>query len=413
MTTRGAAQRQRGRGPPGATRSTPEVDGRPCLPSLDDLPEPVDLVVLGVPDPTLLEQLHDRRPSAATAARWSSARRRGSARSSPRPRNAGGMALCGGGCMGFVNPARGIRAIGYVERDELGPGGVAIVTALRIGVLRAAAHPPALDFSLAVSAGQELVTTLSRLPATTRSTARRDARHRAVPRDAARRRRHARRRWPARVERDIPVVALTVGGSPTGRAMVAAHSGALAGDDGAWEALFDAYGVHRVTSLDELTDTLELFAIGRRVPRSAPRAAGIATVHDSGGERALVADGADAWACRSPCSPTRRATARRSCSTPASSRRTRSTSWGTGADTETLFAASMRRWPTTRRRVVALAIDLVHEYDGDESYPRAMQTVAARTDKPVVVLSNIASAVDQGQAALLRAAGIPVLEGTD
>ena len=97
------------------------------------------------------------------------------------------------------------------------------------------------------------------------------------------------------VERDIPVVALTVGGSPTGRSLVEAHSGAIAGDDAVWEALFSAYGVHRVTSLDELMDTLELFAIGRRVrPGTAREQLGVATVHDSGGERALVADRADA-----------------------------------------------------------------------------------------------------------------------
>ena len=47
-------------------------------------------------------------------------------------------------------------------------------------------------------------------------------------------------------EQDVPVVALTVGTSGPGAAMVAAHSGALAGADGAWEALFDAYDVLRV-----------------------------------------------------------------------------------------------------------------------------------------------------------------------
>jgi acyl-CoA synthetase (NDP forming) len=61
---------------------------------------------------------------------------------------------------------------------------------------------------------------------------------------------------------------------------------------------------------------------------------------------------------------------------------------------------------------VALAVDLVEEYDGDESFLRAMEALLERTDKPVAVLSNLASAVDQAGAARLRAAGIPVLEGT-
>ena len=61
---------------------------------------------------------------------------------------------------------------------------------------------------------------------------------------------------------------------------------------------------------------------------------------------------------------------------------------------------------------MALAVDLVEEYDGDESFPRALESLLARTDKPVAVLSNLPSAVDQAAAAGLRALGIPVLEGT-
>ncbi len=59
-----------------------------------------------------------------------------------------------------------------------------------------------------------------------------------------------------------------------------------------------------------------------------------------------------------------------------------------------------------------MAVDLVEEYDGDESFGRALANVAARTDKPVVVLSNLSSAIDQPLARQLRAQGIPVLEGT-
>ena len=64
--------------------------------------------------------------------------------------------------------------------------------------------------------------------------------------------------------RDIPVLLLTAGRSARGRALVSAHSGALAAADGGWEALARAYGVHRVGDPAELADTLELFATGRR-----------------------------------------------------------------------------------------------------------------------------------------------------
>ena len=67
--------------------------------------------------------------------------------------------------------------------------------------------------------------------------------------------------------------------------MAQAHSGALAGEDGVYEAVFKRYGVMRATSMDELTDTLELFATGMR-----PRTKGVSALLDSGGQRALMVD---------------------------------------------------------------------------------------------------------------------------
>ena len=81
-------------------------------------------------------------------------------------------------------------------------------------------------------------------------------------------------------------MALTVGRTDASKAMVTAHSGALAGEHGAYEAVFDAYGLHEVRSLDEMADTIELFSTPRRVHGGR----GIASIHDSGGERALFVD---------------------------------------------------------------------------------------------------------------------------
>lgn len=71
--------------------------------------------------------------------------------------------------------------------------------------------------------------------------------------------------------RDIAVVVLKVGRDPRSAEMVRAHSGALAGHDGAYEALFDAAGIHRVFSLDELADTVEIFTRSRRANKGASR----------------------------------------------------------------------------------------------------------------------------------------------
>ena len=180
-----------------------------------------------------------------------------------------GMELCGAGYMGFANVTRGLRAMGCTKPDPLQAGPVALVThsgSVFSAMLRLRR---AIGFTLAVSSGQELITTAPSyldyalgLP---------DTRVLALVLEAIRQPALLRQVLARAAERDIPVILLTVGNSPRGRVMVAAHSGALAAADGGWEALSRAYGVHRVGDLAELTDTLELFAIGRGPSRPADR----------------------------------------------------------------------------------------------------------------------------------------------
>ncbi len=398
-----------------------EIGGMRCLRSLNDLPAPVDLVLLGVPDAALEEQL-----SLAAERGDRSAVIFGNAHEPVRPGRPGlrarlaatargaSMAVCGAGCMGFVNVTRGLRAIGYVEPDPLPRGPIALVThsgSVFSALLRSRRK---LGFTLAVSSGQEIVTAAASyaeyalgLPET---------RVLALVLEAIRDPARLQRVLRAAAGRDIPVVLLTAGSSAGGRAMVAAHSGALAARDGGWEALADAYGVHRVGDLAEMADTLELFAIGRRAAPPAGRPAGrrgIATVHDSGLERAHVADLADELGVPfAEIGGMTRARLGRILD-PGLEPANPLDVWGTGAHaqrqlTESLLALAGDPAVAT----VALAVDLVPELDADESYPRAVLDAMRRTGKPLAVLSNVASAVDPAIAAGLRDLGVPVLEGT-
>ena len=201
--------------------------------------------------------------------------------------------------MGFANVSFGLRAVGYTEPDPLPAGPVALVThsgSVFSALLRARRG---FGFTVAVSSGQELVTAAPAyldyalsLPAT---------RVLGLVLEAIRDGAALREVLARAAGQDVPVVLLTAGSSVAGQAMVAAHSGALAGSDGAWEALARAYGVHRVSDLAEFADTLELFSAGRRVrprghsgsPAGPAARPGIATVHDSGLERAHVTDVAE------------------------------------------------------------------------------------------------------------------------
>jgi len=139
-----------------------EIAGRACYPSLAALPEPADLALLAVPDEALREQVQ-----AAADATVRSVVIFGSAFDGGENAlrdaiatiaNSAGMPVCGAGCMGFVNVAHGLRAVGYVERDQLPQGPVALVThsgSVFSALLRA---QRAFGFTVAVSSGQELVT---------------------------------------------------------------------------------------------------------------------------------------------------------------------------------------------------------------------------------------------------------------
>jgi acyl-CoA synthetase (NDP forming) len=430
-----------------------EIGGTPCYPGLAALPEPVDLALLAVPDAALEAQVRAAAAGARSAVIFGSAvdpppgpvghhpsgsiaHLTGSSgaecaidsidsvapglreRIAAVARDAG-MAVCGAGCMGFVNAARGLRAIGYQEPDPLPAGPVALVThsgSVFSALLRTRR---AFGFTVAVSSGQELVTPAAAYARYALSLP--ETKVLALVLEAIRDGPALRSVLAGAAARDVPVLLLAAGASAASRSLVAAHSGALAAGDGAWQALASAYGVHRVGDLAELADTLELFSLTRGRPaRRGPHGAsqegasqGIATVHDSGFERAHVADVAAALGV--PFAPLGAATRERLAAVldPGLEPGNPLDVWGTGRDPEALFTEALSALADDPAvAAVALAVDLVTEYDGDDSYRTALLAAAGKTSKPLAVLAAIPAAIDTEAASRLRAAGIPVLEST-
>ena len=88
--------------------------------------------------------------------------------------------------------------------------------------------------------------------------------------------------------RGIPVVALKTGSSSAGAEIAVSHTGSIVGSDAAYEALFERLGVHRVRSIPELLDTLQVLdAVG---PLAGNR---LVSMSCSGGEASVVADRAE------------------------------------------------------------------------------------------------------------------------
>ncbi|KUN80083.1 acetate--CoA ligase family protein [Streptomyces griseoruber] len=103
--------------------------------------------------------------------------------------------------------------------------------------------------------------------------------------------------------RGVPVVAVKVGRTETGARTAASHTGKLTGADEVVDAAMRQYGVIRVDGLDELQDTAALLARARR-----PQADGVVVYSISGGTGAHAADLATAAGLRLPAlSPAKQA----------------------------------------------------------------------------------------------------------
>jgi len=389
------------------------LQGLACHPDIREIGEQVDLAVLAVGNEKLEAETEKALAAGARSLAIFASCHGTAADGSPlRARltslaNDAGVPICGGNGMGFVNVEQSLRICGFYQPETLRPGGVAFLShsgSLFSAVLH---NKRDLAFNLVVSTGLEQNTRMSdylnwvldlestRVVALFMETIR-DADGFVKGLAKAR-------------DREIAVVALKVGASSRARAAVETHSEAIAGEDAVYEALFDNYDVHRVLTMDEMMDTIELMAAARR-----PHRGGLGTVHDSGGERALLIDTAERVGVPLPelsVSTKKRVS---ELLDPGLEAENPIDAWGTGHHFREVFTGCLQALADDPGiGVVAFSVDLTTEETIDEAYGEAAIAVASLTEKPVVVLANLATTVDPMQAQVVRAAGIPVLHGTE
>jgi len=389
-----------------------EIAPYACVPSLADLPAPPDLAVLSVRnerlEETLAEAIAVGAKSAVIFASGVLADDRTPALGSrlAAMARAAAMPICGGNCMGFYNDLDGVWICGFPSPRQPRPGSIAFI-AHSGSVFGALAHnDPRLRFALAISPGSELVTTVAdyieyalerpevNVIGLFLETARDPLRFAAALGKAA--------------ERGIPVVALKLGRTEAAAAAALTHTGAMAGSDLAYEALFDRYGVIRVETLDELACTLLLLAMGRRAG-----AGSLVSIHDSGGECEMFIDLAQrAGVTFAPIGPTtKQAIAARL--DPGLEPRNPLDAWGTGADFATVFEDSFRTLLADDNAALGVfAADIRDGYYLSEGFASAAVAAAATTTKPVAFLTNYTQLRHEAIALRLTEAGVPVLDGT-
>jgi acyl-CoA synthetase (NDP forming) len=384
-----------------------EVQGLRCVPSLADLPHPAELALLAVGPDRVEAQLQAAADAGTRAAVvYTSLPGAGLEDRLQAVAAGAGMAVCGANCMGFVNLERSLRACAYAQPRDLRPGPVTFISHSGSAFSALLHSRREVRYNLVVSAGTELSVSMDGyldyalgLPST-----------RAIGlfMETSRNPAGLRRALHRAAEQDVPVVCLKVGRGGRARQFVATHTGALAGEDATYDALFAAYGVLRVADLDEMMDTLELLTSARR-----PGPGGLAAVTDSGGERALLTDvAADLGVPFAEVGEDTLGQLRWVLS-PALVPDNPLDAWDALEGAEQVFTDSLLTLHDDPAvAAVALAVDLTAEESSDVGYVGVAQQVQAATSKPFLVLSHVSSAVDPADAQRLRDAGVPVLEGT-
>jgi acyl-CoA synthetase (NDP forming) len=279
------------------SRSSQEINGRPCVSSIDALPEGIDLAVLAIPESGVLDAVRTlgARKTGATvifASGYAEAGDEGRARQEvlTEVANATGMALIGPNCMGFTNFEAGVpvtfEAIApYPCAGRKGVGVVAQSGAMAAN-LRDAFMGRGQPITAAVSTGNEAVLGIEDYL----SWFIRDAQTSAIAVYAEQIRRPQTFIKLAREAREAgkPIVMLMPGKSARAREAAQSHTGALAGDHATTSVLLAREGVVIVDTLDELFDTTTIVA---RFPM--PPAAGTAVMTASGAVKNIVLDFAD------------------------------------------------------------------------------------------------------------------------
>jgi acyl-CoA synthetase (NDP forming) len=390
------------------------VQGLPCYGSIDALPESVDLVILAVSSTRVEQQLADAIAAGARAAvifdtcyvpndpdRTLLKRLRAMAREADMP-------VCGGNGMGIANAEAGFHSTFDNVKDHLRPGAkTAFITHSGSTFGEVGLYHPRISFNLVVSAGQEIGVTLdeymdyaldmksTQLLCLFLEMVRKPEAFAAALEKAA--------------SRNVPVVACKVGRSEKAAAFAQTHSGALVGNDAAYQAVFDRYGVIRVFSMDEMCNTVALFSSDRQ-----PGPGGLSLAIDSGGERELVADVADDVGV--PFAEIGDATKAR-----LSERLFHALApvnpldaWGDGSgdwDADlTHFLVSLAEDPDTS--ICALSAEYSFSPGIEEGYGKSLADAFDQTEKPMIALANIVGADYESMARALTAKGIPVLDGT-
>ena len=273
-----------------------QVEGVDCAGELQDLETPPDLAILNVGAARLEQALLDAIAAGAGSAvifdgcfgeaadgRPLLARLRDIAREA-------GFPVCGGNGMGFLNVPQRCHA-SFVTARHLKPGAISLIAHSGSVFTVLALNDPRYRFDLVISSGQEIGATADEYVdfAVTRAT----TRVIALFMEAARNPEGLVKALERARQAGVPVVVCKVGRTHESAELAYSHSGAMVGNEAAYDAMYEGCGAVVVDSVDQMMNAALLLSQDRPL-----REGELAAVTDSGGLRELFIDRAKS--CRVP-----------------------------------------------------------------------------------------------------------------
>lgn len=395
----------------------PEVQGLRCYPSLSELPTTPDAVFVAIAAENAISVIDEAGRSGIRAAIVNAS---GFADSGPDGEAlqrrlvdaaaTSNIAVCGPNNMGFINLHDRICMWTARAIPRLNPGSAAIISQSGSVAIAVSQDERNIGLSYVITAGNEAVCTAADyLQAVIR-----DDRVGVVMMflEMIRNPRLFAEAALEAAERGKRIIVLKVGRTEDGRAAVAAHTGALSGEDEVYDAFFRRYGIVRAGDIDEMIETAIVLSKYPTPPE--PRRAIVITV--SGGEAALIADiGANVGLKLAEFAPAT-LDAMKPAFPPFSHPRNPVDAWGLGWNAEQfkqMFDAVVRE---PAAGVIALAVDAPGGGGADAHVAQDMAHVCVDAlsahDKKVVFLNNTAPGnVNSDVHKMLDAHGIPYLLG--
>lgn len=267
------------------------VFGKKCYPTLADLPEEIDLVILCTSQKTIVDFLKQAKAKGAGAAvvyasgysEVGTAEGKAFEKELVDAAKALDMVVMGPNCAGHINFGDDIFSFAFIGDYKGKKGNIGFVSQsgqFCIDMMKSAE----MKYSFAISAGNSAMVQMedylnfliddsnTKVIALYLEGVKNPHKFEACLQKA--------------MEKKKPVVILKAGRSPKGQATAASHTGSMAGSDKTYDAVFEKFGVIRADDMQDLRSTASLLATLRVLPKKPAFSA----MCLSGGETAVSAD---------------------------------------------------------------------------------------------------------------------------